>query len=75
VSSVVVRLGARRKGKEAGLSSTVERLRRGCLYIGPRCGGEEGRRSPVEMEFQCSSRFVRWGHRALVSRVKGERRR
>jgi hypothetical protein len=26
--------GVRRKGKEAGLSSVVERLRRGCLYIG-----------------------------------------
>jgi hypothetical protein len=27
--------GVRRKGKEAGLSSAVERLRRGRLYIGP----------------------------------------
>jgi hypothetical protein len=51
----------RRKGKEAGLSSAVERLRRGRLYIGPGGDGEEGRRSPVVMEFQCSSRFGRWG--------------
>jgi hypothetical protein len=43
--------GARRKGKEAGLSSTVERLRRGRFYIGPGGSGEEGRRSPVVMEF------------------------
>jgi hypothetical protein len=28
-------LGVRRKGKEAGLSSAVERLRWGRLYIGP----------------------------------------
>jgi hypothetical protein len=35
--------GARRKGKEAGLSSAVEGLRQGCLYIGSGGGGEEGR--------------------------------
>jgi hypothetical protein len=39
--------GARRKEKEAGLSSAVERLRWGCLYIGPGGGGEEGRWSPM----------------------------
>jgi hypothetical protein len=39
----------------------VERLRRGCLYIGPGGGGEEGRRSPAVMEFQCSDHFGRWG--------------
>jgi hypothetical protein len=49
--------GARRKGKKAGLSSAVERLRRGRLYIGPGGGGEEGWRSPVIMEFQCSGCF------------------
>jgi hypothetical protein len=53
--------GARRTRKEAGLSSVVERLRRGHLYIGPGGGGEEGRRSPAVMEFQCSGRFRRWG--------------
>jgi hypothetical protein len=52
--------GVRRKGKEAGLSSAVVRLRRGRLYISPGGGGEEGRRSPAVMEFQCSSRFGRW---------------
>jgi hypothetical protein len=51
---------ARRKGNEVGLSSAVERLRRGRLYIGPGSGGEEGRRSPAVMEFQCSGRFGRW---------------
>jgi hypothetical protein len=35
----------------------VERLRRGHLYIGPGGGGEEGRRSPAVMEFQCFDRF------------------
>jgi hypothetical protein len=53
--------GARRKGKEAGWSSAVERLRRGRLYIGPGGCGEEGRRSPAVMEFQCSGCFGRWG--------------
>jgi hypothetical protein len=51
---------ARRKGNEVGLSSAVERLRWGRLYIGPGGGGEEGRRSPAVMEFQCSGRFGRW---------------
>jgi hypothetical protein len=41
----------RRKGKEAGLSSALEGLRRGWLYIGPGGGGEEGRCSPAVMEF------------------------
>jgi hypothetical protein len=54
-------LGARRKGKEAGLSSAVERLRQGRLYIGLGGDGEEGRRSPAVMEFQCSGHFGRWG--------------
>jgi hypothetical protein len=54
-------LGARRKGKEAGLSSVVERLRWGRLYIGPVGDGEERTPSPVVMEFQCSDRFGRWG--------------
>jgi hypothetical protein len=53
--------GARRKGKEAGLSSAVERLRRRRLYIGSGGGGEEGRRSPAVMEFQCSGRFGQFG--------------
>jgi hypothetical protein len=53
--------GARRKGKEAGLSSTVERLTWGCLYIGPGGDGEEGRWSQVVMDFQCSGHFGRWG--------------
>jgi hypothetical protein len=53
--------GVRRKGKEAGLCSAVGRLRRGRLYIGLGGGGEEGRRSPAVMEFQCSGRFGRWG--------------
>jgi hypothetical protein len=43
--------GARRKGKDAGLSSVVEGLRRERLYIGSGGGGEEGRWSPVVMEF------------------------
>jgi hypothetical protein len=50
--------GARRKGKEAELSSAVERLWRGCLYIGLGGGGEEGRqavkRRPVVLH-QCAS--------------------
>jgi hypothetical protein len=54
-------LGARRKGKEVGLSSAVERLRQGCLYIGLGGDEEEGRRSPVVMVFQCFARFRRWG--------------
>jgi hypothetical protein len=41
----------RRKGKEAGLSSMVERLRLGRLYIGPGGGEEDGRWSLVVMEF------------------------
>jgi hypothetical protein len=51
--------GARRKGKEAGLSSAVERLRQGHLFIGSGGSGEEGRRSPAVMEFPCSGRFGR----------------
>jgi hypothetical protein len=53
--------GARRTEKEAGLSSAVERLRQGHLYIGLGGCGEEGRQSPVVMEFQCSDCFGRWG--------------
>jgi hypothetical protein len=49
--------GARRKGKEVGLSSVVQRLRRECLYIRPGGGGEEGRRLSAVMEFQCASYF------------------
>jgi hypothetical protein len=54
-------LGVRRKQTEAGLSSTMERLRRGHLYIGSGGGGEEGRQSPAVMVFQCFGRFGRWG--------------
>jgi hypothetical protein len=53
--------GARRKGKEVGLSSAVQRLRRGCLYIRSGGGGEEGRRLSAVMEFQCANCFRRWG--------------
>jgi hypothetical protein len=66
--------GARRKGKEVGLSSAVERLRRGHLYIGPGGGGEEGRRSPVVMEFQCSGRFGRSGVERRFLEYKGRGR-
>jgi hypothetical protein len=53
--------GGEEKGKGSGFELGGGETEAGRLYIGPGGGGEEGRQSPVVMEFQCSGHFGRWG--------------